>query len=732
MSSPSPAGTEWMAGGARSSSIFCTGCNCCAVAHADRVALLIDGEAYFRAFAQAAERARHSIVILGWDFDSRVRLHCEPVKRRDPPAQLGDFLNWLVKRRRGLQVYVLDWDYPMVFGTDREFPPLYGLGWKPRRRVHLRYDNTHPVGGSHHQKIVVIDDSVAFSGGLDLACRRWDTTEHCAEDERRVVDGDPYPPFHDLMMAVDGEAARTLGRIARARWCNATQHALPPVGEPGDDPWPPQMRPDLEDVEVAIARTAPPREDRPAVREVETLFVDMIAAARQRIYIENQYFTAHKIGEALAGRLAERDGPEIMLVLRLLSHGWLEEHTMHVLRTRLIQQLHAADKHQRFHVYYPHIDGLKDGHCIDVHSKVMIVDEEVLRIGSANLCNRSMGMDTECDVALEARGEARVETAIRNFRNRLLGEHLGADPQRVQQEVQRAGTLHGAIAALQGKTRTLKTLDDLPQWSDAIVSLAEVADIEKPVSLDHLIDEFAPDTELHHARPAWGNLALIALAMIGLTAAWRYTPLAGLVNPGRVTAWAREFAGQWWAPLAILTAYTPACLVMFPRPVITLAAVIAFGPWLGFTFAMSGILIATLITYVAGRLLKRSTVRNLAGEKLNSVSETLRQRGLLAVAAVRLVPLAPFAVAGLVAGAIHIKLWHFMLGTFIGMLPGALAATVFGDQLEAAIRDPAEINYWLLATIVVLLILATLAVRQWLFKTQPHHHPHGPSADRAR
>ena len=128
------------------------------------------------------------------------------------PAELGKFLSFLVKRRRALHVYVLDWDYPMVYGTDREFPPIYGLGWKPDKRIHLRYDNTHPTGGSHHQKIVVVDDALAFSGGLDLTTRRWDTCEHLGDNPKRLANDAPYPPFHDTMAAVDGEAARVLAR----------------------------------------------------------------------------------------------------------------------------------------------------------------------------------------------------------------------------------------------------------------------------------------------------------------------------------------------------------------------------------------------------------------------------------------------------------------------------------------------------------------------------------------
>lgn len=720
-------------------SLFQIGRNCGALAHADRVALLVDGEAYYRAFARAAERATRSIIILAWDFNSNARLHFDRETWHGPPARLGEFLNWLVRRRRGLDVRVLDWDYPMVFGTDREFPPLYGLGWTPHHRVHVAYDNTHPVGGSHHQKIVVIDDAMAFVGGFDLTERRWDTCAHRAQEARRLCAGGVYPPFHDLMMAVDGDAARALGDIARARWKAATQRAVAAVST-RSDPWPPELRPDLSDVDVAIACTRPNGVDRTEVREVERLYLDMIGGARRYIYIENQYFTAAGIGDALAARLAEPGGPEIVLVSRLFSHGWLEEHTMEVLRTRLIRQLHEADREQRFHAYYPHIDGLDDGTCIDVHSKVMIVDDEILRVGSANLSNRSMGMDSECDAAIAARGDPRVSAPIRAFRNRLLGEHLDVPAARVEQEVTRHGSLHRAIEALGGGPRTLMPLDRLPQPAEGLIELAKIADPEHPVSLDQLVEGFTPKTPLPGPRALGMKVLALVLALFALTALWRHTPLAEYVDAERVTTWAREFADRPWAPLVILGAYTPACVVMFPRPLITLAAVVAFGPFLGFSYALSGILVAALLTYLAGRRLPRGTVRSLAGKELNHVTETLRRRGLLAVTALRLVPLAPFAVEGLVAGAIHIKLWHFMLGTLLGMLPGTLASTVFGEQIEAALRDPSQINYGLLGAAVLTLFMLSLVVRRWLtaqyrqgeHDRQHHAERHGDAGDRTR
>jgi uncharacterized membrane protein YdjX (TVP38/TMEM64 family) len=461
------------------------------------------------------------------------------------------------------------------------------------------------------------------------------------------------------------------------------------------------------------------------VREVEALFLDMIARARRYLYIENQYFTSHRVADALAARLAEPDGPEIVLVVRLLSHGWLEEHTMEVLRTQNIRKLIAADRHRRFKVYYPHVPGLKEGTCVDIHSKVMVVDDEWLRIGSANICNRSMGLDTECDLTFEARGDTRHAETIRAFRDQLLGEHLGVDPREVANAIERHGSLNAAIASLQGGERTLKTLDKLPEWSDAIVEAASIADPEELVELHRLSQEFSSDMTTDRSRPAWGKLFLFALVIAALTAAWHYTPLKGLVTPDRISAWSEGFAALPWAPLVVLAAYTPACFVMFPRPLITLFAVLSFGPWLGFTYGMSGILIAALVTYLAGLLMDRRTVRRIAGARVERLSEVLRDNGLLAVTALRLVPLAPFFVEGLVAGAIRIKLWHFLLGTFIGMLPGALAATIFGDQLEAALHDPSRINYGVVAGVALVFVVGTLAVRRWLKSQIRGHQPLG-------
>jgi phosphatidylserine/phosphatidylglycerophosphate/cardiolipin synthase-like enzyme/uncharacterized membrane protein YdjX (TVP38/TMEM64 family) len=690
--------------------------NCWRVARARRAGLLVDGASYFSAFAAAAERARDSILILSWDFNSRMRLSCD-----EPPdserAHLGDFLNFLVRRRRSLHVNVLIWDYPMIFGVDREFPSGHGIGWKPHRRILVRYDNTHPVSASHHQKIVVMDDSLAFCGGLDLTSRRWDTCDHRPKDERRCHEGDEYPPFHDVMIMVNGPAARALGDLARARWRDTTGKSLHPSRNPADGAWVDEVAVAMRDVDVAISRTHPPTDTHEGVREIESLYVDLIEAARRLVYIENQYLTADRVGAALAGRLGDADGPEIIVVLRRLSHGWLEELTMQNLRTVLIARLRTADTHGRLQIYYPHIEGLDEHTCIDVHSKVLVVDDDWLRVGSANVCNRSMGLDTECDLTIEAGGRPDVREAIAGFRERLLGEHLGVETQRVRAAVEQHGSVIAAIEALSTRHRTLRVLEPEAIASDVVVTAAGLADPEAPVSMDALESQLAPRVRLRVAAGPVKVIAAIAV-IAGLAAMWRYTPLAEWITAEHIATLAGEFAQAPWAPFALMAAYAPASVVMFPRALITLFAVVAFDAWLGFTFAMTGILLAALLTYLAGMRFDRTTVRLLAGEKVDRVVRVLRHRGLFAMTALRLVPLAPFAVEGVVAGAIRIKLFDFMMGTFLGMLPGTLAATVFGDQLAIALHDPSALNPWLIGAVAVGLIAATLYVRHWLLTTE--------------
>jgi phospholipase D1/2 len=694
-------------------SLFRPGENCAAMATAPRAAFIVDAENYFRQFMRACERAERDILILGWDFDSRTVL--EQGEGREP-VRLGEFLDGLAKRNRHLRIRILDWDYPMVFGADREVPPTLGLAWKPHRHIDFRFDDTHPVAGSHHQKIVVVDGCFAFSGGLDLTNKRWDTRRHEPNDPRRVHEGTPYPPFHDVMIAVDGEAARELGKVARDRWRNATGQALA-APRANSDPWPEELEVDALDAPVAISLTAPRTERSEGVRQVEQLYLDMIAAAKKSIYIENQYFTSKAIGEALAARLAQPDGPEIVVVTRLLSHGWLEEITMTTLRIKLVRELRAADTHGRFHAWYPHIPGLCEGTCLDIHAKVMVVDDQWARVGSSNLSNRSMGMDTECDVTLEARGDPKLAAAVTSFRDCLIAEHMEADEAQVARTIREAGSISAAVEALRSGEKCLKRLE-APPPSEAELTVAKVGDPGEPL-FEPVVE--LPETPVRQARLPGRRMAFalgaLVAAAIALALVWTHTPLKEYVTLENAKRISSAVTGLWWAPLVVVIAYTPASFIMFPRWIITMTAVLAFGAWKGFFLAFAGVIIAGIITFMPGRLVDRETVRRLAGQRLRPLTRFMENRGLLAVTAVRLVPLAPFPVVNVVMGAMRVKTWHFVLGTFLGMLPGMLAATVLSDQLAAALEDPSRVSWWLVAAAV-----AGLGALAWFGRHMMHRH----------
>ena len=407
------------------------GRNCWRIERADRLAFLVDGAAYFAAVRAAIARAKRSVFILGWDIDSRMRL--VPDGANDGfPEELGDFLNEVVKRRRELQMYVLSWDFAMVFALDREWLPIYKLDWRTHRRLHFQLDDKHPLGASHHQKVVVVDDAVAFVGGLDLTHCRWDTPEHACDNPGRCdPDGKPYRPYHDVQVIVDGAAARALGELCRDRWNRVSTRR------------PARRRQRARERSVAAAtsrprsrtstsrsaRTDPGYATGEPIEEIRHLYVDAICAAQRSMYLENQYFSSSVVGAALAARLREPDGPEIVVVSRRTEEGWLEERTMGVLRARLHKQLAGGRRRRPLSPALPRrARASRRRICSTCTARCWSSTTSSCSVGSANFSNRSMGFDTECNVAIEARGDERIRRAIAGLRNRLLAEHLGTDP----------------------------------------------------------------------------------------------------------------------------------------------------------------------------------------------------------------------------------------------------------------------------------------------------------------
>lgn len=403
-------------------SVLKPGDTCWRIARAGRAAFLIDTEAYFTAAFEAMRRARRSITLLGWGFDPRTRLFPDGRGDAGEPDEVGRILLALSRQRPELDIRLLIWKSALPISASQEFFPHKARKWFEGSRVQFRLDDSVPMGACHHQKVLVVDDAVAFCGGGDIGVDRWDTPGHLDLDRRRVMpDQECHAPRHEVMMLVDGEAARALGDLARERWLKATGEVLAPCEPANSDPWPPHLPAHLTDVDVAIARTEPAWRHHAAVDEIRRLTHASILAARKTIYLENQYFTSPLIAEALASRLGEPDGPEVVLVSTGKSPSWFDQLTMDRARSNMLWRLRAADVFGRFRAYFP---TTSLGARIIVHSKTAVFDDDLARVGSANLNNRSGGFDTECELAVEGSSEA-ARLAITAFRDRSVGHFLG-------------------------------------------------------------------------------------------------------------------------------------------------------------------------------------------------------------------------------------------------------------------------------------------------------------------
>ncbi len=427
------------------SDVLCPARNCWRVADASRVAVIVDAADYFLHARAAMLQARRRIIMVGWDFDARIVLDrsCAP-EAGAGPAALGAFLEWLVAENADLEIFILRWDLGAV-KTLLNLSTLTTLArWIKHPRISFQFDGHHPVGASHHQKILVIDDDVAFCGGIDMTADRWDTRAH-RDDEpgRKLPGGRRYKPWHDATTALEGPAAAALGDLCRARWQSAGRGTLAPV-EGGNSCWPEGLAAHFEGAEVAISRTEPAMGEAPAIAEVETLFVDLIRAARRWIYIESQYFASRRIALAIAERLAAPDSPEIVVMNPYRAEGFFEPIAMDTARALLVVALRRRDPGGRFRIYHPFTAA---GAPIYVHAKILIVDDRYLRIGSSNLNNRSMRLDTECDVTLDAGNVASpaAEATIAAIRASLLAEHLGVAEAEIAAVLAETGSLVATI-----------------------------------------------------------------------------------------------------------------------------------------------------------------------------------------------------------------------------------------------------------------------------------------------
>ncbi|MBT1073420.1 phospholipase D-like domain-containing protein [Pelotalea chapellei] len=408
------------------------GINCMGIYETCTTGVIVDARDYYRAIYHAACAAERYLLFTGWQFDTEVSL----LRGKDAEKAAGDvrflhFLEQLCLSKPDLEIYILAWDFSMIFSMEREWFQDIIFNWTTSERIHFRFDNRHAVGATHHQKLVVIDGMLAFVGGMDICADRWDDRRHLFENPERADTNGPFDSYHDIQSFHTGPVVDTLVEIFKQRWINSG--AEPLSLEQGNGPIPLDMEQliPLSARQVGISRTQAltfnPQQNH--ILEIRNLFIKAVLSAEHFIYLENQYFSSQAVYNALIERMNDPERPRLQIVMILPSQFPLTE-KLFIGRTQMkmmrsLQQV-AVDSGHKLGVYSTAC--MKEGvrQMTFIHSKLMVVDDRFLSLGSANITNRSMGLDTELNVSWEAEpGQDELVKSITRVRTSLLAEHAG-------------------------------------------------------------------------------------------------------------------------------------------------------------------------------------------------------------------------------------------------------------------------------------------------------------------
>ncbi|HYQ43777.1 MAG TPA: phospholipase D-like domain-containing protein [Polyangiaceae bacterium] len=467
--------------------------NAFATVRADQSALLIDACDYYRTVYRALEQARNYAVLSGWQFDSGVPLlRGKDAERTTRPVTLLKFLDALCEERPELTIYVLAWDFSVAYLSEREWMQSFKFAFSSNPRVRFEWDE-HPVAGaSHHQKFVVVDGAVGFLGGIDICDARWDDCDHREHHPQRVnLAGEPCKPYHDVQAALTGDAVRPLVDVFVERWQRATgDHLQLGLADPEG-----RSRFDLSRLSeghaqpiacnlAAFSRTQQDERARPAeINEIRELLSDALRAAERLIYAETQYFTSRSLAAVLLDRMRNDSLPKLEIVL-CMPHGAdspKEKLALGDTQEAILFALHetARQTGHELRLLYSATCAEGGGEVPTfIHAKLLIVDDQLLMVGSPNLTERSMGLDTEIAVTWYTDGaqeDRDTRNCVRNIRTRLLAEHAGLDAKEFEMESGLCAKIDELIESGQSRLRhrTIQSSGPLGPWMAEIFDPAD-------------------------------------------------------------------------------------------------------------------------------------------------------------------------------------------------------------------------------------------------------------------
>lgn len=696
--------------------LFRLGQNCSAVATAAHARPLVDCADFFRAIHDSISKARRSVFILGWEIDSGTRLlRGDDERNAVAPSAAVDFLGWVARRRPGLRIYLLRWDSSVMFINDREIAPELTWTVNTPENLHLCLDDTAPMGGSQHQKIILVDDELVFTGGMDIARQRWDERAHRVDEPGRTDALGPYGPYHDVQIVMDGPIVTEFSELVRWRWRRAAGYdAIPAAraprlshGSPAPT-WPSAFPPLIRGIPCAVALTIPPDDEQNGVRDVFRMYVDLIAAAEDFIYIENQFFTSVDVAIALNRRLKEKPRLRALLLSSHEPAGIMEREGMWAGRIDFRRALEEGLGPDRVRIVSAARAGPDGPVHKKIHSKVVVVDDRYLAVASSNISRRSMTIDTECDVVLAARDAAHSEK-IAFFRNDLIAEHSGRTVAEVAAIFESGFTFEKLFAGGRPDDYGLRGIDDSRITDQNLKTVAlSLADPEEP---------FMTAGKPLRNPSRFVFLCAIPLALIAIAAFFLIRHWTDGFDPREIERLLRAARGLPWSLPVVVGIFVVGGFVLFPVTVMSLLTAAVFGAVRGPVYAMCGALASAAVMFALGHFAGLKGLRRLMGERARRIDHQFRDAGVVGVAIIRMIPIAPYSVVNLAAGISSVRFTDFLLGTFLGFLPAFIVKGLVGDSMIRILLEPTPRSIAILALAVAAWIALTVAssilVKTW-------------------
>jgi phosphatidylserine/phosphatidylglycerophosphate/cardiolipin synthase-like enzyme len=616
---------------------------------------------YYQRLSEVLEEAQHFALFAGWQIDSR--LPFAKTRAIESPEAATETLKEkilrLVESKPELQFYFLIWDHAYFYVLERE--NWQGRVWDDLHpRIHFLFDNRHTFGASHHEKVCIVDGTTAFCGGIDLCDERWDSPEHLYTDSRRSLDKtcDRYGPYHDIAVQVTGPVCADIHLHLRERWQELSRIPFPPPVQTQPLQLIGATPPSQHLVYVSRTLThldcGPRTSQNLMVREIEFLFRDLIASAEKRILLEGQYYWSEEINDMLIAKIlevgSEGRGKDFEIIIILTDIRKLKSLTWHmsIFELKLLEKLQTAASLAgvKLTVGNPaaHAPG-KPAKSIYIHSKVLVIDDRFLSIGSANFATRALRLDTEINLTYEARTEGE-RRHIREFSERVL-THWNLKPKK------------SALSHIH--FHSIRAADQIKHWEKTTSFFQKW--IQNRIPWKFLFDPTHPWLfsierklrRLSHSR-SWRSVVFTG----GL---WLFSSLTAF---GIARLLAPAPANFWYAALLSSVWFTPV-----PFLIASVLAVYQLGFESGAALSISSLWMAALMGYTLARLFPSYLNRFYEPAKPNRLAQRLGLRQFAGVVSVSFDPRISLRKKIAYHGLYCIPFPWFIM-TMLLVLPGAV------------------------------------------------------------